>query len=61
METLKDVLLYLARHVPAGMNELAAMEQVIERELGAPPAPPAPAPGPAAPSPRPAGQPGQPG
>jgi Flp pilus assembly protein TadB len=29
METLKDVLLYLARHVPAGHAELAAMERII--------------------------------
>lgn len=29
MDTIKDVLLYLARHVPASPADLAAMETVI--------------------------------
>ena len=47
MDTLKDVLLYLARHVPAGPADLAAMEAVIEQAFDAQPAP-APAEQPAA-------------
>jgi len=43
MDTLKDVLLYLARHVPAGPAELAAMEAVIEGAFEPQPAPADPA------------------
>lgn len=39
MDTLEDVLLYLARHVPAGHTELARMEQIIRDAFAAEPAP----------------------
>jgi hypothetical protein len=39
VDTLKDVLLYLARHVPAGHTELAAMEAAIEAAFTPQPAP----------------------
>ncbi len=39
METMEDVLLYLARHVPAGPAELAAMEAIIGEAFTAQPAP----------------------
>ncbi len=39
MDTLEDVLLYLARHVPAGPAELAAMEAIIGEAFTAQPAP----------------------
>jgi hypothetical protein len=41
METLQDVLLYLARHVPAGPADLAVMERIIGEAFTAQPAPPA--------------------
>jgi hypothetical protein len=56
METLRDVLLYLVRNVPAGLHDLAAMERVIGEHFPAPA--PAPDPAPAAePVPAPAAAP----
>jgi len=46
MGSLMDVLLYLARHVPAGMADLADMERIIAEHFGGPA--PAPVPAPAA-------------
>lgn len=37
MKDIKDVLLYLARHVPAGHRELAAMERAIHEAFAPPP------------------------
>jgi len=39
METLQDVLLYLARVVPASAADLAAMERIIGEAFAAQPAP----------------------
>jgi len=47
MGSLMDVLLYLARHVPAGMADLADMERIIAEHFGGPAPAPVPAPAPA--------------
>ena len=44
METLEDVLLYLARHVPTGAADLATMEAIIADAFAAKPAPAPPEP-----------------
>jgi hypothetical protein len=46
LATLEDVLLYVARHVPASPADLAVMEDIIRQAFAAPASP---------------GQPGEPG